>query len=128
MGILNGYFGWNKARMHCFASMLVALIKVRTVNLIELACAFGGNAKQESRYKKDYKDYLGSSLYIRVSKLFLPDPMISSSDQENLKCKFGMAPPCQKQYQWGEKFLEQLSHDLRLNSPGMQGFSKRNLE
>jgi hypothetical protein len=34
--ILNGYFGWNKARMKCFAGMLIALIKVRTVNLIEL--------------------------------------------------------------------------------------------
>lgn len=34
----------------------------------------------------------------------------------------------QKQYKWGEKFLEQLSHDLRQNYPGMQGFSKKNLE
>jgi hypothetical protein len=32
--------------------MLVALIKVRTVNLVDLACAFGGMAKQESRYKR----------------------------------------------------------------------------
>lgn len=50
--ILNGYFDWNKARMKCFASMLVALIKVRTINLTDLACAFGGIAKQESRYKR----------------------------------------------------------------------------
>ena len=27
----------------------------------------------------------------------------------------------QKQYKWGEKFLEQLSHDLRQNSPVMRG-------
>ena len=31
--ILNGYFSWNKSRMECFAGMLIALIKVRTVNL-----------------------------------------------------------------------------------------------
>lgn len=35
---------------------------------------------------------------------------------------------CQKQYQWGEKFLEQLSHDLRQSNPEMQGFSVRNLQ
>ncbi len=35
---------------------------------------------------------------------------------------------CQKEYRWGEKFLEQLSQDLRQNSPGMQGFSITNLK
>lgn len=34
----------------------------------------------------------------------------------------------QKQYKWGEKFLEQLSHDLRQSSPGAQGFSVTNLK
>jgi SAM-dependent methyltransferase len=52
VGILNGYFGWNKARMSCFAKMLVALIKVRTVNLQDLACAFESQAKLDSRYKR----------------------------------------------------------------------------
>jgi hypothetical protein len=50
--ILNEHFGWNKARMACFVGMLVALIKVRTVNLVELACAFGGMATMASRYKR----------------------------------------------------------------------------
>lgn len=50
--ILNGHFGWHKSRMTCFASLIVALIKVRTVNLVELACAFGGRAKLASRYKR----------------------------------------------------------------------------
>lgn len=52
VNILNGTFGWNKARMECFARMLVALIKMRTVNLVELACALGGKAKLDSRYKR----------------------------------------------------------------------------
>jgi len=42
--ILNGYFGWNKARMSCFVGMLLALFKVRTINLTELACGFLSNA------------------------------------------------------------------------------------
>lgn len=50
VSILNGYFAWNKSRMECFASMLIALIKVRTVNLTEIACGFPSSAKQDSRY------------------------------------------------------------------------------
>jgi uncharacterized PurR-regulated membrane protein YhhQ (DUF165 family) len=34
--ILNGYFGWNKARIACFVGMLIALFKVRAINLTEL--------------------------------------------------------------------------------------------
>ncbi|MDF1796535.1 MAG: PDDEXK nuclease domain-containing protein [Coxiellaceae bacterium] len=34
----------------------------------------------------------------------------------------------QKVHQWGSKFLMQLSNDMRNTAPGMQGFSKRNLE
>ncbi len=34
----------------------------------------------------------------------------------------------QKKYAWGEKFLDQFSHDLRITFPGMQGFSVTNLK
>lgn len=34
----------------------------------------------------------------------------------------------QKTHAWGEKFLEQFSHDMRTAFPEMQGLSKRNLE
>jgi len=52
MRMLNGYFNWNKARMSCFVGMLVALLKVRTVNLTELACGFSSKATIDSRYKR----------------------------------------------------------------------------
>ena len=52
VSILNGYFSWNKSRMECFASMLIALIKVRTVNLTELSCGFPSPALQDSRYTR----------------------------------------------------------------------------
>ena len=42
--MLNAYFNWNKCRMHCFVGMLLALIKVRTINLTELACGFASSA------------------------------------------------------------------------------------
>ena len=50
--ILNEHFNWNKARMNCFVGMLFALIQIRTVNLVELACVFEGKAKIDSRYKR----------------------------------------------------------------------------
>ncbi len=34
----------------------------------------------------------------------------------------------QKAFKWGEQFLTQFSHDMRMSNPGMQGFSVRNLE
>ena len=34
----------------------------------------------------------------------------------------------QKKYEWGDNFLEQFSHDLRQEFPGMQGFSLTNLK
>jgi len=50
--MLNAYFNWNKCRMHCFVGMLLALMKVRTINLTELACGFSSLANIESRYKR----------------------------------------------------------------------------
>jgi predicted nuclease of restriction endonuclease-like (RecB) superfamily len=34
----------------------------------------------------------------------------------------------QESYKWGERFLEQFSHDMRQAFPEMQGFSVRNLQ
>ncbi len=50
--ILYEYFPWNKARLSCFASMLIALFAVRTVNLTQIACALSGEAKESSRYRR----------------------------------------------------------------------------
>src|ERR1700677_1084102 len=49
---LNGYFGWNKARLTCFVNMLLSLIVTRTVNLNKLACIILGSATQLSRYRR----------------------------------------------------------------------------
>lgn len=49
---LNVYFKWNKARIKCLVSMILALFAVKTVNLVELSCAFQSSAKQNSRYKR----------------------------------------------------------------------------
>jgi len=49
---LNDYFDWNKARMSCFAKMLLALFVSGTVNLQKIAVAFDSEAHIASRYKR----------------------------------------------------------------------------
>jgi len=49
---LNGYFGWNKARITCFVNMLLGLFITRTINLNKLACVFTSDAEQLSRYRR----------------------------------------------------------------------------
>jgi hypothetical protein len=43
---------WNRARLKFLARFLFALLAVRTVNLAEIAAAFGSPAKRESRCKR----------------------------------------------------------------------------
>lgn len=49
---LNEHFHWNKARMMCFAHMLLGLMAVKTVNLQQLALGFAGEAQVSSRYRR----------------------------------------------------------------------------
>ena len=43
---------WNKARINFLAKFLVALIQVKTVNLVQVANAFSGRAQPASSYKR----------------------------------------------------------------------------
>jgi hypothetical protein len=52
MDMLHAYFPWHLARIQCLANVLLALIRVRTVNLADLATAFCGTAKVESHYRR----------------------------------------------------------------------------
>jgi len=47
-----GYLGWHQDRIEGLAYLMIALIKVRTVNLKEVATGFGGKALQESSYRR----------------------------------------------------------------------------
>ena len=50
--ILNNHLGWNKARVSLLAKMIIALFKVRTVCLTDIATAIPGKAKADSKYKQ----------------------------------------------------------------------------
>ncbi|WP_176225173.1 hypothetical protein [Methylomagnum ishizawai] len=50
--VLSEHLPWHGARIGFLAHFLLALLKVRSVNLAELATGFGGPAKVESHYKR----------------------------------------------------------------------------
>jgi hypothetical protein len=50
--ILKLHLGWNRARVKCLSALILALFKVKTVNLTELATAFPGRAQSDSHYRR----------------------------------------------------------------------------
>ena len=50
--VLAGHLPWHGARISFLAQFLLALLKVRSVNLAELATGFGGKATVDSHYKR----------------------------------------------------------------------------
>ena len=50
--VLAEYLGWHGARISFLATFLLAILKVRTVNLAQLAVAFSGCAQISSNYKR----------------------------------------------------------------------------
>ncbi len=49
---LKPHLRWHGARLNFLALFLVAILRVKTVNLAELATSFRSNAKTESSYKR----------------------------------------------------------------------------
>jgi hypothetical protein len=49
---LSEHLSWHEARLNFLAHFLLALLRVRSVNLAELATGFGGRAKIDSHYKR----------------------------------------------------------------------------
>jgi len=68
---LSAHLDWNKSRIGCLARMILALIAVRTVNLVDIACAFGGgNTKALSNYRRLQRFFSGYEInYAQVASL-----------------------------------------------------------
>lgn len=69
--VLNSTFNWNKARMDCFVGILIALLKLRSINLTELASAFPSEARKESRYRRIQRFICEHFLNFDVVALFI---------------------------------------------------------
>jgi Transposase DDE domain len=80
---------WNKARINFSSKFLIALIQVRTVNLVEIANSFAGRAKEESNYKRIQRflrrfelSYAVIAIFV-VQLLGLPKPWVLTIDRTN---------------------------------------------
>lgn len=58
-GALREHLDWNGARLTFLAQFLLALFKVKTVNLAQLATALSGRAKVDSNYKRLQRFFRG---------------------------------------------------------------------
>ena len=70
-------FALNRARLTCLASLVIALFKVNTVNLPQLATAFPGAAEVDSHYRRLQRFF--KHVHLQPARLaqfvlaFLPD-------------------------------------------------------
>lgn len=71
---LKPHLGWHGARLNFLALFLIALIRLKIVNLTNISLAFPNSAKSESSYKrKDFTDFL----VILILILFLLPKLLS---------------------------------------------------
>jgi hypothetical protein len=84
---LQPHLGWHGARVSFLALFLIAVFRVKTVNLTELATAFIGTAQAESHYKRLQRflsgfelDYYTIARFV-VSLMAIPQPWVLSVDR-----------------------------------------------
>lgn len=86
---LKPHLGWHGARLSFLALFLLALLKVKTVNLKELALGFEGLALVDSHYKRlqrffsDFEIDYPQITRIVVQWLNIPQPWVLSLDRTN---------------------------------------------
>ncbi len=86
---LKPHLKWHGARLSFLALFLIALFRVKTVNLSELSTGFMGKAKTESNYKRlqrflrefDLDYYVLAKLVIEM--MSIPEPWVLSVDRTN---------------------------------------------
>lgn len=84
---LKPLLGWHGARLNFLALFLIALLRVKTINLAELATGFRSNAKTESCYKRLQRFFRNFDLdYVVLAKAIvilmdIPQPWVLSIDR-----------------------------------------------
>ena len=84
--ILKPHLHWHGARLNFLALFLIALFRVKTVNLSHIATAFSHNAQIDSNYKRlqrfihgFYFDYFHFARFI-TELIVIPQPWVLSLD------------------------------------------------
>ncbi len=84
---LKPYLPWHGARINFLALFLIALLRVKKVNLQELACGFRNQAQTSSNYKRlqrFFKEFdMDYSIIARliVAWMTIPQPWVSRGDR-----------------------------------------------
>lgn len=84
---LKPHLGWHGARLNFLSLFLIALIRVKTINLVELAVGFRSEARIESNYKRLQRLFskfdLDYPLIARVivTLMNIPQPWVLSIDR-----------------------------------------------
>ena len=84
---LKPLLGWHGARLSFLALFLIALLRVKTINLTELATGFRSNAKTKSNYKRLQRFFRNFDLdYSAIAKIIItlmeiPQPWVLSTDR-----------------------------------------------
>ena len=84
---LKPHLEWHGARLNFLALFLIALIRVKTVNLTSLAIAFRNDAKSESSYKRLQRFFgkyeFDETIIVKtiVSLMKIPQPWVLSIDR-----------------------------------------------
>ncbi|MDV3002648.1 MAG: hypothetical protein N5P05_004303 (plasmid) [Chroococcopsis gigantea SAG 12.99] len=84
---LKPHLQWHGARLNFLALFLISLIRVKTVNLQEIACGFRNETQLASNYKrlqrffKDFDLDYASIARLIVSLMKIPSPWVLSLDR-----------------------------------------------
>ena len=84
---LKPILGWHGARLNFLALFLIALLRVKTINLVELAAGFRSNAKTDSSYKRLQRFFRNFDLDYEVmaqavvNLMDIPQPWVLSTDR-----------------------------------------------
>lgn len=91
--ILKKYLNINVARINFLANFIIALLKVRTVNLMDIADAFSGKAEKESCYKRLQRFFrlfpLDFTMIAKFIAGFLPTKGLWTLTMDRTNWKFG---------------------------------------
>ncbi len=91
--VLKKYLKINAARINFLANFIIALLKVRTVNLMDIAVAFSGTAEKESCYKRLQRFFrlfpLDFTMIAKFVAEFLPIKDLWTLTMDRTNWKFG---------------------------------------
>ena len=89
--MLQPHLKWNGARLAFVATFLIALMRVKTVNMAEIATGFSGEAQVESHYKRLQRFFRDFEVdYVSIAKMVvgimqIPEPWVLSVDRTDWK-------------------------------------------